>query len=204
MGQGRMSSRVSSYVPILFVFIATACVRPDTAANSPGEDVAALARAAAPLAATRNGADAIARLAPKGPGRSAQEGLPVATLTFVNPDGGRSVFEAEVASTEAQRATGLMFRKELPVDSSMLFVFQDEAVRSFYMKNTYVALDMIFVGANGVVVGVVENTRPLTLDSRGVDQPARFVVEINAWEAGRRGIRAGSVMTASPSSVLAF
>lgn len=138
------------------------------------------------------------------PGQQAQAGLPEARVSFANPDGSVVRFVAEVASTEAQRMTGLMFRPSLAPDRAMIFVFPDEAVRGFYMKNTLVALDMVFVGANGVVAGVVENARPLTLDSRTVDAPAMFVVEINAWEATRNGIGRGSVMSVTPASVLSF
>jgi len=192
------------YGPLIFTILTIACVRPDTATGSGGDEPGVGASPNVAGQTPRSGADQEERLATQGHGRAAQSGLPEATVTFVNPDGGSTSFIAGVASTEAQRATGLMFVRELPIDRAMLFVFQDEAVRSFYMKNTYVALDMVFVGADGVVAGVVENARPLTLDSRGVDRPARFVVEINAWEAARRGIRAGSVMTVSPPSVLAF
>ncbi len=178
-----------------------ACVRSNPDASRAGK---VGVDSGAPPAAQRNPYDELRSTGFPGPADQALSGLPEATLTFSNPDGSRAVFTAEVASTGAQRMTGLMHRKSLATDRAMLFVFQDEAVRGFYMKNTYIPLDMVFVRGDGIVAGVVENARPLTLDSRGVDSPARFVVELNAWDAARKGIRAGSVMTASPAAVLAF
>lgn len=136
--------------------------------------------------------------------KGGQVGLPEAEVIFVNPDGSIARFTAEVASTDQQRAMGLMYRKVLPPDSAMLFVFPAAARQGFYMKNTYVALDMVFVGGDGVVAGVVENARPLTLETRSVDAPARFVVEINAFAAAAKGIAKGSVMRVRPDSVLSF
>ncbi|HOD07865.1 MAG TPA: DUF192 domain-containing protein [Myxococcota bacterium] len=137
-------------------------------------------------------------------GKGGQVGLPEAELVFVNPDGSIARFTAEVASTDQQRAMGLMYRKALPPDRAMLFVFPAASRQGFYMKNTYVALDMVFVGGDGVVAGVVENARPLTLETMSVDAPARFVVEINAFAAAAKGIVKGSVMRARPDSVLSF
>lgn len=136
--------------------------------------------------------------------KSGQVGLPEAEVVFVNPDGSVARFTAEVASTDQQRAIGLMYRKVLPPDRAMLFVFPAAARQGFYMKNTYVALDMVFVGGDGVVAGVVENARPLTLETRSVDAPAMFVVEINAFAAATKGIAKGSVMRVRPGSVLFF
>jgi len=139
-----------------------------------------------------------------GYGSAAQTGLPEVPLSFVNPDGSVARLTAEVASTESQHMTGLMYRQSMARDRAMIFVFQDEQKRYFYMKNTYIPLDMVFVSGRGEVLGVVENNRPLSLESRGVDAPAKFVVEINAWEASRLGIRAGSLMRTASGSVLSF
>jgi len=111
---------------------------------------------------------------------------------FENPDGTRASFRVEIAATPEQRERGLMFRRELEADRGMVFVFPQEEVQTFWMKNTYIPLDMIFLASDGRVVGIVENARPLTLDPRTVEAAAGMVVEIPAFGARRAGIRPGS------------
>ncbi len=101
-------------------------------------------------------------------------------------------FEVEVARTEGELSQGLMFRKELPDHHGMVFEMGYDRDWSFYMRNTYVRLDMIFIDADWRVVGVVENVPPLTEDSRSVGAPSRFVLELAAHEARRAGIQAGT------------
>ena len=76
----------------------------------------------------------------------------------------------------------------------MLFLFDRASVQSFWMKNTLISLDMIFIDENFRVVGVVENAEPLTLDPRTVGAPSRYVLEVNAGVAARHGIGTGSVV----------
>lgn len=112
--------------------------------------------------------------------------------SFANPDGRISTFLCEVAATPDARATGLMNRRNLAPGHGMVFVFPYPEPQGFWMKNTYIALDMIFIGADGVVVGVVENARPLTLDLRGVSEASQFVVELPAFSARDHGIGPGT------------
>ena len=100
----------------------------------------------------------------------------------------------EIADDENERAKGLMFRRSLEENSGMLFIFQDDSVRSFWMKNTYIPLDMIFVDSNKKVVGILKNVPPLTEDPRSVGKPSRYVVELAAGETDRLGIGEGSVL----------
>ncbi len=125
-------------------------------------------------------------------------GLPEVDLVFHNPDGRKASFKVEVAYGIEQRMKGLMFRRHMAADRGMLFVFPDDDVRSFYMKDTYIPLDMLFVDRDLIVRGVVENTSPLTLDSRGVDVPVRYVIEINAVLARQHGIVPGSAVSIKP------
>ena len=81
-----------------------------------------------------------------------------------------------------------MFVRELPSDVGMLFVYENEAIRSMWMKNTYIPLDMVFARADGSVTNVVADTVPQTLDSKLSSGPARFVLELNAGTARRLGI----------------
>ncbi|HOU55034.1 MAG TPA: DUF192 domain-containing protein [Myxococcota bacterium] len=130
--------------------------------------------------------------------RTQEASLPVTLAVFENPDGRRVSFRVEVASTPDQRERGLMFRRELGADRGMVFVFPREEPQTFWMKNTYVPLDMIFVASDGQVVGVVENARPLTLDPRTVEGAARMVLEVPAFGARRAGIGPGSRVRFDP------
>jgi uncharacterized membrane protein (UPF0127 family) len=107
---------------------------------------------------------------------------------------GEVVVQVEVADTEAAHARGLMYRRELARDRGMLFVFSTEEEHSFWMKNTFLPLDMIFVSDGLEVVGVVADAEPLTESSRSVGKPSRYVVEVNAGFARERGITAGTRM----------
>jgi len=97
----------------------------------------------------------------------------------------------EVAATPAARRVGLMFRKHLDDDAGMLFVMPQRTVHVFWMKNTYVPLDMIFVDEDGTVAGIVQDAKPLTLEGRKVDRPSRYVIEVNAGLTARIGLQAG-------------
>ena len=104
---------------------------------------------------------------------------------------GVQVFSVEVATTEEEKQTGLMYRKELADGKGMLFDFNPEQEVSMWMKNTYVSLDMIFIGANGRILRIAENTEPMStkiISSRG---PARAVLEVVAGTAQKYGIRPG-------------
>jgi len=125
-----------------------------------------------------------------------------ATVTFATAAGEVTV-QVEVADTPAERTTGLMYRETLDPYRGMVFVFPTEEVLSFWMKNTYIPLDMIFVDHAFEVVGVVANAEPLTLDPRSVGVPSMYVVEVNAGFAAEHGIAAGTRLTMQgvPSSV---
>jgi hypothetical protein len=98
----------------------------------------------------------------------------------------------EVARTPRQTSRGLMYREHLPPDHGMLFLFDQEKVQSFWMKNTLIPLDMIFVTSQMVVAGVVENAEPQTEDSRSIGKPSKFVVEVNGGFARAHGIGEGT------------
>jgi len=111
--------------------------------------------------------------------------------------GGQAAVEVEIARTREAIERGLMWRGELPAGKGMLFVFgEDEVeVHSFWMKNTLIPLDMIFIGPDLRVVGVVENAQPRTLTTRSVGAPSRYVLEVpGGWSAGA-GVRAGGQVT---------
>ena len=104
---------------------------------------------------------------------------------------GVQAFSVEMATTEQEKQTGLMYRKELADGKGMLFDFNPEQEVSMWMKNTYVSLDMIFIRADGRILRIAENTEPMStkiISSRG---PARAVLEVVAGTAQKYGIRAG-------------
>ena len=85
-----------------------------------------------------------------------------------------------------------MFRRELGADSGMLFIFAQDDVRRFWMRNTYIPLDMVFLDSHRVVVGIEENTVPLDETSRGPDAPAQYVVEVRGGAAKQHGLGVGA------------
>jgi uncharacterized membrane protein (UPF0127 family) len=96
----------------------------------------------------------------------------------------------ELAVTPAERSRGLMYRKHLGESDGMLFLFEREQPQSFWMHNTYIPLDMIFIREDLTVLGVVENAEPETDSSRNVPGSSRYVLEVNAGFARKHGIRA--------------
>lgn len=99
--------------------------------------------------------------------------LPRTRLTLAG-----KLLDVEVAATRDARTRGLMWRTVLPEGTGMLFVFPEEDWLSFWMKNTLIPLDMIFIGADLTVVGIVERAEPKTLTSRGPQAMARYVLEV--------------------------
>ncbi|HTM09246.1 MAG TPA: DUF192 domain-containing protein [Verrucomicrobiae bacterium] len=100
-------------------------------------------------------------------------------------------FEVEIADTPAKREMGFQYRRELADDHGMIFVFPSESVLTFWMKNTPIPLDMIFIGGDLKIVGIVREAVPFTLSARSVDEPSRYVLEIKGGLARQRGIEVG-------------
>ena len=106
--------------------------------------------------------------------------------------GGEAIrVEVEIASNDRDRARGLMYRRSLPQMSGMLFAFKSEEVLSFWMENTFIPLDMLFIRRDGTIAGIVENASPLTRTSRRIDSPTSFVLEVNGGFCASHGIAAG-------------
>jgi uncharacterized membrane protein (UPF0127 family) len=100
-------------------------------------------------------------------------------------------FLVEVADTAGKRQMGLQYRQSLADDRGMIFLFPSESVQTFWMKNTPISLDMIFINRNRKIVGIVERTVPFSLDSRSVTEPSQYVLEISGGLARRYGIQTG-------------
>ena len=104
---------------------------------------------------------------------------------------GVRVFEVEMATTEEEKTTGLMYRKELADGKGMLFDFSPEQQISMWMKNTYISLDMIFIRADGRILRIAENTEPLSTKIISSGGLAKGVLEVIAGTAQKYGIRPG-------------
>ena len=115
-------------------------------------------------------------------------------VTISTKDGRQVGFQVEVADTPVKREMGLMYRTELADDHGMIFLFPSASQQSFWMKNTPRALDMIFIGSDRKIVGIVEQATPFTLDPRSVDGKSQFVFEINGGLSKRHGFAAGDTV----------
>jgi len=103
-------------------------------------------------------------------------------------------FEVELAVTNEEQAIGLMFRKSLDKNRGMLFVFKEEGEHSFWMKNTLISLDIIWINENKEVIFISENTQPCKEDSCPSITPnkkAKYVLEINGGISKEIGLKVG-------------
>ncbi len=101
------------------------------------------------------------------------------------------VVKVEVADEMHERQRGLMFREHMDADAGMIFLFERPQQLSFWMHNTLLPLDMIFIRDDMSILGVVENATPRTDDPRQVPGLSQYVLEVNAGYAARHGVRAG-------------
>jgi uncharacterized membrane protein (UPF0127 family) len=120
------------------------------------------------------------------------ESLNRARLVVINDTGTRHTLDVYLATTFEQQRRGLMFVRDLPQKTGMLFIYDSEDIRSMWMKNTYLSLDIVFARADGTVSSVVHNTEPLSLRSMPSTEPVKYVLELNAGVARRLRIGSGS------------
>jgi uncharacterized protein len=104
---------------------------------------------------------------------------------------GVHAFAVELANNDDERSRGLMFRKELPEGRGMLFDFQQDRPVEFWMHNTFISLDMIFIRADGRILRIAENTEPLSTRIISSGGPAKGVLEVIAGTAKKYGIQPG-------------
>ena len=101
------------------------------------------------------------------------------------------LFNVELALTPRQQAKGMMYRTYMADDSGMLFVFKGEAKRSFWMKNTLIPLDMLFIAADGEIVHIHHNAKPQDLTKITAEEDAMAVLELKGSTADKMGIKKG-------------
>jgi uncharacterized membrane protein (UPF0127 family) len=121
---------------------------------------------------------------------TAARALEIGTLEIVTKNGVHA-FTVEIAQTDDERATGLMNRRSLPEGRGMLFDFKREAPVSFWMKNTYIPLDMIFIRADGRILRIAENTEPLSERMVPSGGPVLGVLEVIGGTSRKLGIAPG-------------
>ncbi|WP_439519062.1 DUF192 domain-containing protein [Hydrogenophaga sp.] len=126
-----------------------------------------------------------------------QADAPQLQLPRVQLSAGMFLINAQVVSTPEQRATGLMFRKEMPANEGMLFVFEQPASQCFWMKNTLLPLTAAFVADDGTIVNLAD-MQPQSLDSHCSAKPVRYVLEMHQGWFGKRGLKAGSRLSGGP------
>ena len=108
--------------------------------------------------------------------------------------GGAHRLAVEIADTTPLRTRGLMWRSELPDGTGMLFIFPAEMVQSFWMRNTLIPLDMLFIDKRMRVVGVVQWAEPKTLSPRTVGKASLYVLEVPGGWTSKNGVHAGSTV----------
>lgn len=107
-------------------------------------------------------------------------------------------FTVEIAADDASRAQGLMFRDHLPADQGMFFIWRQEAPRAFWMRNTRIPLDIIYLDRNLTVVDIIHDARPCRRSpcpSYPSARPAQYVLELNGGMSDRLGLKVGDVIT---------
>jgi uncharacterized protein len=132
----------------------------------------------------------IGLLVAAGPVQPASAQTSLRTLEIASKSGVH-VFSVEVVDNDADRAKGLMFRKELPEGRGMLFDFKREQDVSFWMENTYISLDMIFIRGDGRILRIAENTEPLSTRMIPSGGPVLAVLEVIGGTARKLGIGPG-------------
>ena len=116
-------------------------------------------------------------------------GLPTTKMQI-----GNKPFELEIADKEESRQTGLMRRDSMPSDHGMIFVFRQERDWSFYMKNTRIPLDIVFVDANGKIASI-QRMKPYDLTSISPPVPVKYAIELNEGTAAKAGAKVGDKLT---------
>ncbi|CAG5009909.1 hypothetical protein DYBT9275_04595 [Dyadobacter sp. CECT 9275] len=144
--------------------------------------------------------------APFPPGKKAVDAVsstPPSTAGFVKE--GEIVFlrngqkikkiDVEIAENEAEQSKGLMYRPYLPDSAGMLFIFNDSAPRNFWMKNTIIPLDIMYVDAGKKIISIAKNTKPYSEESVPSLGNAQYVVEVNAGFSERHDIKTGDAIS---------
>ena len=110
---------------------------------------------------------------------------------------GSRLFTLEIADDHAERQKGLMYRNELPPGTGMIFVFPDERERGFWMKNTYIPLEIVYIDAAGKIVSI-KRMEPHDQRNTSSDFPAKYAIELNIGDTASAGLSVGQVLVIPP------
>lgn len=124
---------------------------------------------------------------------TAQQTFAASTMAIETAGAAKFRFKIELAETQAQQAQGLMFRRQMAPDAGMLFIYPKPQVAAFWMKNTFIPLDMLFIAADGRIVHIHPNATPQSEATITTPQPVKAVLEINGGLAARLGVRVGDI-----------
>ncbi len=131
------------------------------------------------------------------PAAAPAQDRPQTDLPRVTLQAGMFRIDTQVAATPEQRQIGLMFRRDMPAQEGMLFVFEEAHVQCFWMKNTLLPLTAAFIADDGTIVNLVD-MKPQTLDSHCSTKPVRYVLEMNHGWFKKRGLAAGAKLGGAP------
>nr|WP_233210112.1 DUF192 domain-containing protein [Comamonas sp. 26] len=131
------------------------------------------------------------------PAMARDEGQPQMNLRRVDLTAGMYRIDTQLAQTPQQREIGLMFRKEMPQQEGMLFIFDVPGVQCFWMRNTLLPLTAAFVADDGTIVNLAD-MKPMSDDSHCSAKPVRYVLEMNKGWFAKRGIQAGAKLGGAP------
>jgi uncharacterized protein len=123
-----------------------------------------------------------------------KEPLPTATIVFLDgktPGGSKPSITVEVATSGDARQRGLMLRKSMPDNAGMIFVFEERRVHEFWMHNTCIPLDMMFVDRDGFITGIEENVPTMNDNTYTSGCPSTYVIEVNAGWSRKNGVTPG-------------
>lgn len=121
-------------------------------------------------------------------------------LVIEADDGVGHEFDVYLAVTDEQKRRGLMFVRELPDRSGMLFIYDDSNMQSMWMKNTYISLDLVFARSDGTVSSIIREAQPLSLQPLSSVEPVSLVLELNAGTTRRYKIGRGSRLVWKPEA----
>jgi uncharacterized membrane protein (UPF0127 family) len=119
---------------------------------------------------------------------------PAQPLSIVTADGRTHAFNVEIAATDSQKERGLMFRKQMAEDHGMLFVFAAPGERNFWMKNTEIPLDIVYIEADGTIHHIAHDAKPQDLTPLPSQGAVMHVLELNGGLTARMGIKEGDVV----------
>jgi uncharacterized membrane protein (UPF0127 family) len=111
---------------------------------------------------------------------------------YLSTPQGELAVSVEIVATEAKIERGLMYREHLPPDDGMLFLMREDRIWSFWMRNTLIPLDNIFITKDMTIAGIAENAEPRTETLREVDKPSLYVLEVNGGYCAAHKVTAGA------------